>query len=250
MTLGAGNCRRSVAISCSPTLTASSSWTMWNWCRYAATTGLGLTGPLADEVLGASGPAHAVRAHDRHRAWSGMAWTCASCRGYGDLAPHYELWVPRGASSASCGSDLRTAGATSGRSRGARSLPHRRRHSRSTASTSPSATCPRKPRRLRALHFNKGCYLGQEIVERIRSRGNVHRHLRQLEMRAHSRSGSSLTGKCRHRSRSRQITSAADCRLAANPRAFALAMSRARSRSCATSPLPTSPARRRAPPAF
>lgn len=26
-----------------------------------------------------------------------------------------------------------------------------------------------------ALHFAKGCYLGQEIVERIRSRGNVHR---------------------------------------------------------------------------
>lgn len=28
-----------------------------------------------------------------------------------------------------------------------------------------------------ALHFAKGCYLGQEIVERIRSRGNVHRTL-------------------------------------------------------------------------
>ena len=27
----------------------------------------------------------------------------------------------------------------------------------------------------RALHFAKGCYLGQEIVERIRSRGSVHR---------------------------------------------------------------------------
>jgi folate-binding protein YgfZ len=26
-----------------------------------------------------------------------------------------------------------------------------------------------------ALHFSKGCYLGQEIVERIHSRGNVHR---------------------------------------------------------------------------
>jgi folate-binding Fe-S cluster repair protein YgfZ len=25
------------------------------------------------------------------------------------------------------------------------------------------------------LHFTKGCYIGQEIVERIRSRGNVHR---------------------------------------------------------------------------
>ena len=28
---------------------------------------------------------------------------------------------------------------------------------------------------MRALDFNKGCYVGQEIVERIRSRGNVHR---------------------------------------------------------------------------
>jgi folate-binding protein YgfZ len=27
----------------------------------------------------------------------------------------------------------------------------------------------------RALHFTKGCYLGQEIVERVRSRGKVHR---------------------------------------------------------------------------
>jgi aminomethyltransferase len=27
----------------------------------------------------------------------------------------------------------------------------------------------------RALHFAKGCYLGQEVVERIRSRGHVHR---------------------------------------------------------------------------
>ena len=35
---------------------------------------------------------------------------------------------------------------------------------------------------MRALHFAKGCYLGQEIVERIRSRGNVHRHLRPLEL--------------------------------------------------------------------
>ncbi|MDQ2944732.1 MAG: folate-binding protein [Acidobacteriota bacterium] len=28
-----------------------------------------------------------------------------------------------------------------------------------------------------ALHFSKGCYLGQEIVERVRSRGQVHRVL-------------------------------------------------------------------------
>jgi aminomethyltransferase len=36
---------------------------------------------------------------------------------------------------------------------------------------------PQETSQTRALHFAKGCYLGQEIVERIRSRGNVHRTL-------------------------------------------------------------------------
>ena len=36
---------------------------------------------------------------------------------------------------------------------------------------------PQETAQTRALHFSKGCYLGQEIVERIRSRGNVHRTL-------------------------------------------------------------------------
>jgi folate-binding protein YgfZ len=34
---------------------------------------------------------------------------------------------------------------------------------------------PQETEQKRALHFTKGCYVGQEIVERIRSRGNVHR---------------------------------------------------------------------------
>jgi len=33
-----------------------------------------------------------------------------------------------------------------------------------------------------ALHFQKGCYLGQEIVERVRSRGQVHRLLMPVEI--------------------------------------------------------------------
>jgi folate-binding protein YgfZ len=33
---------------------------------------------------------------------------------------------------------------------------------------------------MQAMHFTKGCYLGQEIVERVRSRGQVHRNLRGL----------------------------------------------------------------------
>lgn len=41
---------------------------------------------------------------------------------------------------------------------------------------------PQETNQLRALNFNKGCYLGQEIVERIRSRGKVHRQFRQFSL--------------------------------------------------------------------
>ena len=34
---------------------------------------------------------------------------------------------------------------------------------------------PQETEQMRALNFSKGCYVGQEIVERIRSRGAVHR---------------------------------------------------------------------------
>jgi folate-binding protein YgfZ len=34
---------------------------------------------------------------------------------------------------------------------------------------------PQETEQMRALNFTKGCYIGQEIVERIRSRGSVHR---------------------------------------------------------------------------
>jgi folate-binding Fe-S cluster repair protein YgfZ len=82
---------------------------------------------------------------------------------------------------------------------------------------------------MRALHFNKGCYLGQEIVERIRSRGSVHRHLRSLEL-----SGSvpadgtelSLLDEAGNSTAAGNITSAAELPLAAGSRIFALGMIR------------------------
>lgn len=37
---------------------------------------------------------------------------------------------------------------------------------------------PQETEQSHALNFTKGCYIGQEIVERIRSRGSVHRSLR------------------------------------------------------------------------
>jgi folate-binding protein YgfZ len=41
---------------------------------------------------------------------------------------------------------------------------------------------PQETGQTRALHFSKGCYLGQEIVERIRSRGNLHRTFSGFEL--------------------------------------------------------------------
>ena len=41
-------------------------------------------------------------------------------------------------------------------------------------------------RQMQALSFSKGCYLGQEIVERVRSRGHVNRLLTALEVAGES----------------------------------------------------------------
>lgn len=41
---------------------------------------------------------------------------------------------------------------------------------------------PQETEQMRALNFTKGCYIGQEIVERIRSRGNVHRTFTGFEV--------------------------------------------------------------------
>lgn len=74
---------------------------------------------------------------------------------------------------------------------------------------------------MRALNFSKGCYLGQEIVERIRSRGNVHRHLRPLELEGPMpATGAELT--LEDGTVAGRITSAAKLALREGHRAFAL----------------------------
>ena len=110
--------------------------------------------------------------------WNG--WDLRILRGYGVLAPHYEFWLPS-AGLAKLWSCLRTGGATPV---GCASLEAFR-----IAEGIPAygidmveRDLPQETAQMRALHFSKGCYLGQEIVERIRSRGNVHRHLRPLEL--------------------------------------------------------------------
>jgi folate-binding protein YgfZ len=100
--------------------------------------------------------------------------------GYGTLAEHFEIGTPL-AGLTLLWRALSTAGAMSV---GADSLEAFR-----VAEGIPlygvdiaERDLPQETSQMRALHFSKGCYLGQEIVERIRSRGNVHRHLRQLEL--------------------------------------------------------------------
>jgi aminomethyltransferase len=45
---------------------------------------------------------------------------------------------------------------------------------------------------IRALHFNKGCYIGQEIVERVRSRGQVKRIFKGFTAEAEIAAGSHI----------------------------------------------------------
>ena len=84
---------------------------------------------------------------------------------------------------------------------------------------------PQETEQQRALHFSKGCYIGQEIVERIRSRGNVHRHLRSLELDGPlAEPGTRLT---LEGAEAGHITSAAELPLPGGVRRFAIGMIRA-----------------------
>ena len=140
---------------------------------------LGLTGPRAEEVLSKVGL----------RALPDLLSTTQGSvegipvrldRGYGALVPHYALWAAE-EQIPSLWKALVSAGASPV---GAASLETLR-----IVEGIPvygvdiqSRDLPQETSLTRALSFSKGCYLGQEIVERIRSRGQVHRHLRALEL--------------------------------------------------------------------
>ena len=142
-------------------------------------TAIGLIGPRAGEVLARLAlPALPEPMTQSRAEWSGTPVLLR--RGYGVLADHSALWIPSG-KAGDLWQALLAAGA---KPVGADALEAFR-----IAEGIPvygvdiaDRDLPQETSQLRALHFNKGCYLGQEIVERIRSRGNVHRHLRSLEL--------------------------------------------------------------------
>jgi folate-binding protein YgfZ len=185
-------------------------------------TAIGMTGPEAGEVLERVGlPVVTSAMAGTTVEWNG--WNLKIRRSYGSLAQHYEFWLPS-AGLAKLWSCLRTGGATPV---GCASLDAFR-----IAEGIPAygidmveRDLPQETSQLRALHFAKGCYLGQEIVERIRSRGNVHRHLRPLELSGPVLSnGEELA--LGDGTVAGQIRSAAELALAAGNRVFALGMVR------------------------
>jgi folate-binding protein YgfZ len=186
-------------------------------------TAVGLTGPLATEVLERVGlPVIASPMAATSVEWNG--WDVRVQRGYGALVPHYEFWLPT-AGLAKLWPCLRTGGAVPV---GAESLEAFR-----IAEGIPSygidmveRDLPQETAQMRALHFSKGCYLGQEIVERIRSRGNVHRHLRPLELAGPAPVGGTEL-KLADGTVAGIITSAAELPLKAARRVFALGIIRA-----------------------
>jgi folate-binding protein YgfZ len=185
-------------------------------------TALGLSGPLAAGVLERLGLSvlpdllTSVCA-----AWNGQEMRVV--RAYGALVPHYELWV-RAAQIPALWRALVDAGATPV---GAASLEAFRIAEGIPAYGIDMAErdLPQETSQMRALNFNKGCYLGQEVVERIHSRGSVHRHLRPLELfgplpaagAALTLDGGAVAG---------EITSVAQLPLPSGLRIFALGMIR------------------------
>lgn len=136
-------------------------------------TTIGLSGPQAAGVLNSSGISTADLQELEVRDLSWNQFGISIVRRPAQEVESYELWLaPQNAASA--WEQLIKAGATPVGTealemfRIARGIPRYGQDIR-------ERDLPQETAQTRALDFHKGCYVGQEIVERIHSRGNVHR---------------------------------------------------------------------------
>ncbi len=139
------------------------------WSQFA------LEGPHAADVLAALGAAVPARANDHHIWQDGLVARISLTGGAGFLvlapaASHDEVAAALGAHGAVAASsaDFRIVRIENGHPRYGEDISER--------------YLAQETGQQRALHFGKGCYLGQEIVERVRSRGQIHRVLAPLEI--------------------------------------------------------------------
>ncbi len=136
-------------------------------------TAVGTAGPRTRDVLTAAGFAVAEMQALQMKSVTWQGAECTLVRGEDAERVSYEIWIAP-ASVRRLWDALRLAGATPV---GFEALELWR-----VVSGVPlygldirERDLPQETEQARALNFNKGCYVGQEIVERIRSRGAVHR---------------------------------------------------------------------------
>jgi folate-binding protein YgfZ len=145
-------------------------------------TGLSLTGPRASQVLATLGFVAANSSVENARMHSASIGevACTIVEAYHVSVPRYELWFPpehvlavwetlQAAGANPCGWEAMEA------LRVLEAIPL-------YGVDLNDRDLPQETGQTRALNFSKGCYLGQEIVERIRSRGKVNRQFRQFEL--------------------------------------------------------------------
>jgi folate-binding protein YgfZ len=137
-------------------------------------TAIGIAGPRAAASLADAGlPVPSSPFHLSETTWQGHALVVTAA--YSPLIPRYEIWMVR-ESLLEIWNALQAAG---GLPCGVEVVESLRILEGTPAFSVDIAAkdLPQETNQVRALHFTKGCYLGQEIVERIHSRGNVHRTL-------------------------------------------------------------------------
>ena len=136
-------------------------------------TALGIAGPRAAASLAEAGlPVPSSPMHMSESTWQGHAVVVIAA--HSPLVPRYEIWMER----ESVLEMWNALQAMQAPCLVASSAIESLRILEGTPAYSVDITAkdlPQETNQMRALHFNKGCYLGQEIVERIHSRGNVHR---------------------------------------------------------------------------
>ena len=135
---------------------------------------IGLEGPGAAAVLGQIGaPSPADYAH---AAWG--EFTIAGITATGQ--PGVRIYCPV-ADYAEISARLQTAGAQSASAVDARVVRIENGKPRYGEDIFEK-TLPQETQQMHAVSFTKGCYLGQEIVERIRAQGHVNKKLVRLEI--------------------------------------------------------------------
>jgi aminomethyltransferase len=134
-------------------------------------TVFGVEGPRAADAMAAAGAP--VPGEDyAHAAWDDAVVARISHTG----APGFRIWVPRPQQDEAV-ARLGLPLATPEEARIVRLEHGKPRYGEDIT----DVTLPQESEQMHAVSFNKGCYLGQEIVERIRARGQVHRRLERLE---------------------------------------------------------------------